>query len=161
MPPDPALVHLPVARELALEFLAVFSRLEFALKVTNFRQPGEGEAKANWIGFANEIAGAFNPGRTPKIANAFAYLTGQPLRRLAVENGALDWYPFTVPQGISDAERVVRVVRQIRNNLFHGGKFARDPHANAERDTRLLEASLVVLRELRRLAPQVEEAYVR
>ncbi len=160
MPSDPALVHLPVARELALEFLAVFSRLEFALKVTNFRQPGEGEAKADWIGFANEIAGAFNPHRTPEIANAFAYLAGQPLRRFAVENGALGWYPVNVAGGISDAERVVRVVRQIRNNLFHGGKFARDPNASADRDTKLLEASLVLLRELRRLAPQVEAAYV-
>ena len=160
MSPDPALIHLPVARELALEFLAVFSRLEFALKVTNFRQPGEGEAKANWISFANEIAGAFIPNRTPEIANAFAYVAGQPLRRFAVENGVLGWYPFNVPHGISDAERVVRVVRQIRNNLFHGGKFAHDPHANGGRDTRLLEASLVLLRDLRRLAPQVEEAYV-
>lgn len=160
MPPDPALVHLPVSRELALEFLAVFSRFEFALKVTTFRQPGEGEAKANWIGFANEVAGTFNPNRTPELADAFAYVVGQPLRRFAVVNGALDWYPFNVPARISDAERVVRVVGQIRNNLFHGGKFARDPQVNAERDTKLLAGSLVLLRELRQLAPQVEAAYV-
>jgi len=157
---DPALTHLTVKPHLALEFLAVFSRFEFALKVTNFRQPGDGEARADWLGFANAIRNSFDPTRTPEVQEAFVYLTSQPLRRFAVENGTLDWFPVNMPPVASEAEWVIRLVRQIRNNLFHGGKFAPDPQSSPDRDTRLLRASLVLLRELLSLSPCVQEAYV-
>ena len=157
---DPALSHLTVSREVALEFFAAFSRFEFALKVTNYLQPGDGEAKADWIRFANAVVNSFDPNRTPELGAAFAYLTGQPLRCLAVQNGALGWFPFNPPPGAPDAERAVRLIRQVRNNLFHGGKYAPDAQAAPDRDLRLLQSSLILLRELLRLAPAVHAAYV-
>jgi hypothetical protein len=157
---DPALSHLTVNPKLALEFLAVFSRFEFALKVTTFRRAGEGEAKADWIAFANAVANSFNPNRTPELADAFAYLTSQPLRRFAVEHGTLDWFVFNLPGDASQPEKVVRLIRQVRNNLFHGGRFAHDSQAAPDRDSCLLEYSLVLLRELRTLRPDVEAPYV-
>lgn len=157
---DPALSHLTVSPELALEFLAVFSRFEFALKVSNLRRPGDGEAKADWAVFAEAVADTFDPQRTAQLTHAFMYLTGEPLRHFAVENGALAWRPFNLPEGLSQAGRVVRLIKQVRNNLFHGGKFAPDPQAGSDRDSRLIQASLVVLRELLHLSPQVRAAYV-
>lgn len=157
---EPALTHLTIDRDLALEFLAVFSRFEYALKVSNFRHPGNGEAKANWITFANTVANAFDLNRTGELRDAFDYLTHQPLRRFAVENNRLDWFPFNLPPTASEAERVIRLVRQVRNNLFHGGKFARDPQSSPDRDSRLVGASLVLLRELLTLSPQVQKEYV-
>lgn len=157
---DPALSRLTVDPKLALEFLAVFSRFEFALKVTSYRQRRDGEAKADWITFAMAVNDSFHPNRTPELAAAFGYLTGQPLRRFAVENSTLGWFPFNPPPAASDAERVVRLIRQVWNNLFHGGKYAPDPQAGADRDFQLLQSSLVLLRELRRLIPAVEAAYV-
>ena len=157
---DPALSHLTVSPELALEFLAVFSRFEFALKVSNLRRPGNGEAKADWAAFAEAVADTFDPQRTAQLTHAFVCLTGEPLRHFAVENGALTWRPFNLPEGLSQAGRVVRLIKQVRNNLFHGGKFAPDPWAGSDRDARLIQASLVVLRELLRLSPRVRAAYV-
>ncbi len=157
---DPALTHLTVHPQIALEFLAVFSRFEFALKVTNYRQPGEGEARVDWIEFANDLADSFDPNRTAQLAAAFAYLTGEPLRRFAVQNGALGWFQLNLPPGASDAETVVRLIRQVRNNLFHGGKYAPDPEGGPDRDRRLVESALVLLPELRRLVPAVDAAYV-
>lgn len=157
---DPALTHLTVKPDLVLEFLAVFSRFEFALKVTNFLQPGGGEAKADWLGFADAVSCLFDPTRTAEVRDAFLYLTSEPLRRFAVEGGKLDWFPLNMPPIASEAECVIRLVRQIRNNLFHGGKFAPDPQSSPDRDTRLLHASLVLLRELLSLSPRVQAAYV-
>lgn len=156
---EPALAHLTIDRDLALEFLTVFSRFEYALKVSNFRHPGR-EAKANWITFANTVANAFDLNRTGELRDAFAYLTRQPLRCFAVENDRLDWFPFNLPPVASEAERVIRLVRQVRNNLFHGGKFARDPQSSPDHDSRLVRASLVLLRELLTLSPQVQKEYV-
>lgn len=158
---DPALTHLTVNPKLALEFLAVFSRFEFALKVTGFRHPGDGEAKADWIAFANKVANSFKPNRTPELGEAFTYITSQPLRRFAVENGTLDWFPFNLPHVASEAEKVVRLIRQIRNNLFHGGKYAPDAQSTPDRDSRLLQSSLVLLHELLSLNPVVHDAYAK
>ena len=159
-PMDAALSHLTVKRDLALEFLAVFSRFEFALKVTGYRQAGDGEARADWIAFANTVSNSFDPNRTQELADAFAYLTGQPLRVFGVQDGTLGWYPFNLPPTASGTEMLVRLVRQVRNNLFHGGKFAPDPQAAPDRDPCLLQSALVLLRELLTLAPTVQTAYV-
>lgn len=56
-----AVSKLTVTPELALEFLATFSRLEYALKVTRFRCSGEGEAKADWASFSAEIDTLLKP----------------------------------------------------------------------------------------------------
>ena len=155
-----ALCSLTIAPDLALEFLGMFSRFEFALKAATFRQQGGGEVKADWAAFAQSIAGSFNPNRTPDSAAASAYFAAEPLRYLVERNGALAWVPF-VPRGNSDAERTISIIRQIRNNLFHGGKFAPDNRASADRDTRLVNAAMVLLSEMLSLVPDVEAAYLR
>jgi hypothetical protein len=46
-------LHMPVA--LAIEFIAVFSRMEHALKSTGYALGNEGKVVPAWDKFANEI----------------------------------------------------------------------------------------------------------
>ncbi len=125
-----------------------------------FRQPGDGEARADWTALANATSNAFDPNRNAELREAFVYLTSEPPRRFVVEAGRLGWYPSNPTAGISETSKVVGLIRQVRNNLFHGGKFAPDSHSGTDRDSRLIRASLVLLRELLPLSPQVQAAYV-
>ena len=45
--------HLHMPPELACEFLAVFSRMEYALKATRFQDGNEDRVSASWNRFAN------------------------------------------------------------------------------------------------------------
>ena len=156
---DIALTKLTVAPKLAIEFFAVFSRLEYALKVVpSFRRAGDGEAKADWAAFTRALNVSFDPNSNPRLMEAFSYLTIEPIKRLDVQQGTLDWLPFD-PGGDTPLDKVIFVIKQIRHNLFHGGKFALDPKASRDRDTQLLKYALVVLQEIRVQIPTVKEAY--
>lgn len=154
-----AISKLTVDPNLAIEFLAMFSRFEYALKVTKFRMSGNGEAKANWEAFVTEVGPLFDHKTNNSLSEAFNYLTGQPLKFLGIHGGVLDWYEFKLPANSTDADKVIRVIKQVRHNLFHGGKFAHDSHASKDRDTKLLNYGLIVLENMIQLIEEVKSAY--
>ena len=157
---DAGLRLLTVPPELALEFFSVFSRLEYALKITaQFRQAGNGEAKADWAAFAEGIAQSFEPHKNQETKRAFEFLVHANLRRLEVSGNDVEWKPFNVADPESDADRVIRIIKQVRNNLFHGGKYAREPDGSPERDRALLLHSLTILRYLVGLHAEVQAKY--
>jgi hypothetical protein len=51
------------------------------------------------------------------------------------------------------------MVRRIRNNLFHGAKVWSPEYGNRERDIKLVEAGLVVLKRCSSLNREVQIAY--
>ena len=78
--PSP-LDKLTIPRELVFEFFSMFARFEYALKVVpRFRHPGNGDAKANWTAFAEEIAPNFTPADNQQVREAFQFLTVPGLR---------------------------------------------------------------------------------
>jgi hypothetical protein len=157
---DRALEKLTIPSDLALRFFGAFSRFEYALKVTPaFRQPGNGEAKADWRAYATAVAPMFDLAGDPALKAACAYVTQANLRYYSVQAGQAEWRPYPLPAGITDAEKAVRLIKQIRNNLFHGGKYAHDPEGNPERDEKLVAASLVILENLLRLDEGVQAIF--
>jgi hypothetical protein len=144
--------------DLVLRFIGVFSRLEYCLKVTRFRQKGDGEAKADWNAFVGEAGARFNPEESPDLADAYKYLTSNPPRSLEIRNGSVLWVDY-VARGTSRADEAVWIVKQIRNNLFHGGKFAYDPSSSPQRENELLKSSTILLAHLISVVPEVEQAY--
>lgn len=48
-------------------------------------------------------------------------------------------------RGISDEQYVIELLKTVRNNLFHGGKYPDGPVEEIARNREILRASLVVL----------------
>ena len=154
-----ALHKLTVKPELAIEFLAVFSRLEYALKVTEFRQEGNGEAKADWKRFISEVDKTFEPNKNEQLSMVFNFLLETNLNYLCVDDKQIKWLPFLIPLESNQLNCVVLKIKQIRHNLFHGGKFAYDNSSNKNRDESLLTYAIILLLAIKSVNHNVEAAY--
>lgn len=122
--------HLHMPAELACEFLAVFSRMEYALKATGYASPNEGKVIATWDKFANEIDEAFGQVVDEELTIAVDYLLNDPPRKQVMKNGALAFEDRVVDGQQRRAQQALLMVRTVRNNLFHGGKYL--PHGERE-----------------------------
>jgi hypothetical protein len=82
--------HLHMPRELACEFMAAFSRMEYALKATPgyARDAGTG-VEAAWDGFANDINDAFIGIAAKDLADALKYLFDHPPRKQVLQDGVV------------------------------------------------------------------------
>jgi hypothetical protein len=155
-------------RELAWQFFVFFSRMEYALKRSRYLVKGKIPAEPDWDAFANkhdnQFCGLLSPKAEKKVSaeslkrleTAVVYFQQSPPRKQIVEGGALGW---SEPQSKNDGENVLRwllrVVRIVRNNLFHGGKFPGSPVNDPSRDRQLLTNSITVLIAAELLDPEV------
>jgi hypothetical protein len=63
------------------------------------------------------------------------------------------------PPQESDVEFLLRMVRCVRNNLFHGGKHTNEVHEDTEGTEMLLKSSIAILEECLALSPNVKQAF--
>jgi hypothetical protein len=154
-----------IDQKLLLDFFLSFARFEYALKNTGFyvrHQSTQGlpiHAEPDWDRFAVSLRQVFDPGRTPELRQAFEYLTLSPPNKQVIVNGAPAWETPTRDPSVSDIEFALRMVRCVRNNLFHGGKHTNDVHESPTRTTELLRSSLTVLGECLTLSPGQRQAF--
>lgn len=139
---------LNVQKELALGFLGVFSRFEYALKRAGYVKDNRTHVSPDWVTFGNELA-ALDPTALVSISASCPYLLANPPKRQVLRLGALDWE--ALPKGKSQIEDILGLVRTVRNNLFHGGKFPTGPVAEPLRDKQLITDCLTVLQSLLQL----------
>jgi hypothetical protein len=140
-------------RELVFKFFTVFSLFEYALKRTGFCSVGRnGEAKADWKAFAEAIHPNFKPMPGSELAEAVKYMTVYPVMLEVRANSGLVFTQRTRQPDINDTGWLSILVRGVRNNLFHGGKFRFDE----KRDPDLIKSSLVILENWAHLNPDVE-----
>ncbi len=71
----------------------------------------------------------------------------------------LDFKPTIQGNGEHHENFVLRLVRTIRNNLFHGGKYPLRPVDDDARNPRLLEAGITVLEQCLDLSERVRETF--
>jgi hypothetical protein len=138
---------------LACEFLAVFARYEFALKASGFAEGDD--AKAAWDRYARNIDAGLTQLNSAELTAAVDYLLGQPPKKQILVNGKLQWRDAPPDVHLPRAEQALLMVRRVRNNLFHGGKFI----PGDERDQVLVNHSLVVLQACLPLDADVAAAY--
>jgi hypothetical protein len=130
-------------RELVLDFFWKFSVFEAALKRAGFLRTGRNSAaEPDWEAFAREVEGRF------AVASGLA-AAKEELRRLSpqrqvVRDGELGWEPVE-QKNESDDTFTIRLMRTVRNNLFHGGKYPDGPIAEIARNRKILRAALTVL----------------
>jgi hypothetical protein len=147
--------RLNLDARLACEFLAVFARYEFALKATGFAKGKD--ATAAWDSYARAIDAAFTQLKSAELTAAIDYLISQPPKKQVLVKGKLRWADAPPDANLPRAEQVILMVRRVRNNLFHGGKFL--PVAGGDRDQVLVNHALVVLHACLPLNANVAAAY--
>jgi hypothetical protein len=138
-------------RELVFEFFWKFSAFECALKRKQFlRADRYGNAMADWGQFGREIQGEFTKVSVPGFAKAAEQLRELSPHRQVVRNKRMGWEPIR-QNGQSDAEHTLDLMRTVRNNLFHGGKYPDGPIEEISRNRDILQAALTILEGCREL----------
>ncbi|MFZ2445897.1 MAG: hypothetical protein WAW37_06035 [Syntrophobacteraceae bacterium] len=161
-----------VDKELLLDFILTFSRFEYALKVSGFfKKPNRGkfdsrcppDAKPDWDSFAVSLRGVFSQVRSEQLRQACEYLFGFPPNKQVIIHDAggwgIAWETPVRPRHETDIGFILRMVRSVRNNLFHGGKYSIEAHEDTPRTEHLLRNSILVLRECLALSPRVGQHF--
>ena len=158
--PDEIINALIVDRDLVLLFLGVFSRFEFALKRSIFLKGSE-QAEADWDRYADSLRGKFQLVDDTSFTKAVAFFLEAPPKKQVVSGGNLNWKDTSIGNGEHREKYVLRLVRIVRNNLFHGGKYPIPvgPLEDAGRNHELLKASLTVLTQCLQLSPAVRDVF--
>lgn len=151
--------HLHMPAELACEFLAVFSRMEYALKATRYASEGEGRVTVSWDRFANDIDEIFCRVTDEDFTTAVHYLLTQPPRMQMRQDGVLLFVDQAIDEHQSRAQQTLHMVRTVRNNLFHGGKYLPDGEVEQGRNQVLVQNSLIVLQHCVRFEEGVWQCY--
>lgn len=134
---------------LAFNFFYWFSRFEFALKENGYLKstvPGE-RAEPGWDAFVAKWAAGYVASGDVNVL-----LEAPPARQVIGLGGELTWKAVGLEDCTSDLARVARLLKTVRNNLFHGGKHGGEAWDDVERTRKLLVASLSVLDHLATLS---------
>jgi len=147
-----------ISNELILDFFVTLSRAEYALKSAGyFRDNGSG-AQPDWDRFARELIPHFNSQDSDELSQAVSYYLRLPPQKQIVEEGTLSWSD-ALPENGSEIERLLILVRRVRNNLFHGGKSNPQGSEEARRNTSLLSYGITILRKTVSLNDNVKREY--
>lgn len=138
----------PDLSKLAFEFFFWFSRFEFALKENGYLNSLVDGAKAEpgWDNFVDH----WHPTYVLSV-EARRLLTSPPDRQIVLIR-QLKWRPVGLADCTSNLARVVRLVKTVRNNLFHGGKHGGAGWDDPKRTEGLLKDSIAILEQLADLA---------
>jgi hypothetical protein len=135
--------------QLAFEFFFAFSRFEFALKENQYLKthaPGM-RAEPGWSEYVSKWQDAYR-----LSASAQVLLQEPPKQQVIGTGSSLTWRPVGLDDCKSELSKIVRLLKTVRNNLFHGGKHGGSGWDDPQRTSRLLSASLSVVEELVKLA---------
>jgi hypothetical protein len=149
---------VPFDTDLLLAFTLEFSRFEYSLKRAGFLIQNSEDAKPDWDSFAVEIRGRVDFSDTRLTSVVHVLEARPPRKQIRTPTGELGWRD--APRGDGEAREayLLRLVRIVRNNLFHGGKFPSPtgPLLEPARDRELVEGSLRLLAVCRCLVPRVD-----
>lgn len=139
----------PDLSALAFDFFYWFSRFEFALKEHKYLKSHTAGANADpgWGEFVKKWEGKYSTS-----AEAIALMTAKPEQQIVAANHDLEWKTVDLTACKSDLARVVRLLKTVRNNLFHGGKHGGAGWDDPKRTEMLLSYGRAVLDQLASLA---------
>lgn len=145
---------------LMTEFFITFSRFECALKASNFANGNQDRVTANWDTFVASIADAFDENKTANLKAAVDYIIQNPPRVQSLDNGQLSWRDRNFQANEPLINKLGLSIRDVRNNLFHGGKFNGNYQADVSRNFILLKNSITILNEWLELSAGVKQNYL-
>jgi hypothetical protein len=145
---------------LMTEFFITFSRFECALKASIFVNGNQDRVSANWDTFVASIAPTFNQAKTANLNTAVDYLIQNPPRVQSLDNGQLSWRDRNFQPNEPLLNKLSQSIRDVRNNLFHGGKFNGNYQQDVSRNFILLKNSITILNEWLELSAVVRQNYL-
>ncbi len=140
---------------LILEFFITFSRFECALKASNFTSGNIDKVFANWDTFIASIRDTFDKNNNKELRQAVDYLIKNPPKIQMIDNGQLGWRDRIFNSEDPEINKISLSIRDIRNNLFHGGKFNGNYQVDISRNYILLNNAIIILNDWLRLSDQV------
>jgi hypothetical protein len=146
-------------RDLVFRFFIVFSRFEYSLKRAGFLMRLTGTAEASWDSFSSKYHADFNPSQTSELQDAYQYLATNPPRKQLANAGSLTWSAPLVRGNEPVLTWLLLVIRTVRNNLFHGGKFPFASSVDPIRDPILLRHVLTIIGACVHLNPEVARQF--
>ena len=97
---------------------------------------------------------------SPQLQAACEYLLDSPPNHQVLTSAGIAWEtPIRSCSEKTEIEFLLRMIRCVRNNLFHGAKFNAHVHEDVERTELLLRHSITVLEACLDLAPDVNAVY--
>ena len=151
--------HLHMPPELACEFLATFSRMEYALKSTKYADGDDEKVIPAWDRFANDIHEAFEKIADPDLEKAKKYLLSRPPRKQTLAGHKITFVDQTIDVKQKTSQQLLLMVRTVRNNLFHGGKYLPDGEQEEGRNNLLVKHALTVLLASSKLDYKVRSSF--
>jgi len=151
--------HLHIPHELACNFLSVFSRIEYALKSTGFAIGDNKSVEPAWDIFANEIDEKLFQINDTELQQAIEYILENPPRKQVIENERIIFINQTIDSSQKNTQQLLLMIRTVRNNLFHGGKYLPDGEIEAGRNEFLVNYSLIILRNCIQINTRVYASY--
>jgi hypothetical protein len=146
--------------ELVNQFFTIFSVFEYALIGSGYAKSSNWDgATPNWNRFVVDIENEFDWQFDPELTSAVQYLLNHPPRRQVVRGEYLGWEESQRSPEMSIQNGCCAWLKPCATIYSTGAKY----HYNPERDARLIQSSLLVLRAWARLKPEihwiVENAY--
>jgi hypothetical protein len=145
---------------LMLDFFITFSRFECALKTSNFVNGDAKNVLPNWDAFITSIRPTFNKDKNAQLVQAVDYLLQHPPKIQMIDNGQLGWRERLFNLNDPEINKLSLSIRDIRNNLFHGGKFNGKYQADISRNYILLKNAIIVLNDWLSLNEQVKHNFL-
>lgn len=142
--------------KLCYEFFREFARYEYCLKAIGLYHNTK-NAKANWDKYAKQVEKVFDNPDNPDLIDAINYYMDSPPKKQIIKDGVLSW-DDSLPQEDSTAIKTFILIRRVRNNLFHGGKFNGE-WFQPERSEILIMHALTILRACAQSHSNVSKAY--
>lgn len=145
-------------------FIIAFSRIEYAMKLHGMVNA---RARIKWIESdwdvlivqldistqeRHELTFFDHVSDIPSLA----VIIREPPKRLCIVDGRLAG--LDTPD-VEDTYTLIGAMRTVRNNLFHGIKFT-SVWGNIQRDTELVESSLVIIEEILNMMPNLKERFL-
>jgi len=131
--------------ELITKFLICFGRFENGLKRTGYaKSTTSGRIGIKHLDFVKEQC---NKNLKVNCEYEVNYLINNPPKKQVTEDQNLKWVEEHYDAD-TEIEQVTKIIRAVRNNLFHGGKYNTGYEKDTARDTKLIQCSLRLLDEI-------------
>jgi hypothetical protein len=131
--------------ELITEFFISFARFECALKEGGFTNGGANRVVPNWGRFVSNIRSKYYLSKSQQINDAVNYITGKPPKIQILIGGSLTRRNRIFSSGDDEITKLKLSICDIRNNLFHGGKFQGIYEEDVSRNYMPLKHSITIL----------------